>query len=83
MCQSLGQRAFRKGNVIIPWKASMLLTSRPAISTVCTVMNPLRSTFAVPPTSDDGVGATCGHYASAFFYPGYAYFYFSPLAGDT
>jgi len=46
-------------------------------------MNPLRSLFAAPTAADDDVGAARGHYASAFFYPGYAYFYFPTPAGDT
>lgn len=46
-------------------------------------MNALASTFAVPTASDDVVGASGGLYAFAFFYLGYAYFYFYSLAGDT
>ena len=69
--------------MIISWKVSPALTSIPAMRTVSTDMNALSSTSAVPTASGHAAGATCGHYASAFFYPGYAYFYFFPLAGDT
>jgi len=46
-------------------------------------MNALSSTIAVSTASGGFAGATRGHYASTFFYPGYAYVYFPTLAGDT
>lgn len=46
-------------------------------------MNVLASTFAAPSASDAIVDALGGLDAFAFFYVGYAYFYFYLPAGDT
>ena len=45
-------------------------------------MNTLSYTSAAP-TASRCAGATRGRFAFAFFYLGYAYFYFPSSAGDT
>ena len=69
-------------NVIILCKVSPFLTSGPAIPTVWAAMNTLSYTSAAP-TASRSAGATRGRFAFAFFYRGYAYFYFPSSAGDT
>lgn len=46
-------------------------------------MNALAPTFAAPTAPGSSAGSARGLYAFAFIYPGYAYVYFAPLAGDT
>lgn len=70
-------------NVIILCKVAPVLTSGPATRTVWAVMNALESTFVAPAASGFSAGVARGLYAFAFIYPGYAYFYFAHLAGDT
>jgi hypothetical protein len=46
-------------------------------------MNTIAPAFAEATVFDGSVDATGGQYGFAFFYPGFAYFYFYSLAGDT
>jgi hypothetical protein len=46
-------------------------------------MNILAPTFAEATAFDGSVDATGEQYGFAFFYLGFAYFYFYSLAGDT
>jgi len=46
-------------------------------------MNTLAPAFADATAFDGSVDATGEQYGFAFFYPGFAYFYFYSPAGDT
>ena len=70
-------------NVIILYKVGDLLTSISVVPTVRAVMNTIAPAFAEATVFDGSVDATGGQYGFAFFYPGFAYFYFYSLAGDT
>ena len=70
-------------NVIILCKVGDLLTSISVVPTVRAVMNTLAPAFAEATAFDGSVDATGEQYGFAFFYPGFAYFYFYSLAGDT
>ena len=69
--------------MIIVCKVGDLLTSISVVPTVRAAMNTLAPAFAEATAFDGSVDATGEQYGFAFFYPGFAYFYFYSLAGDS